>query len=130
MVERGQRLRLVPLVGRDLERHQPLHRHLPGQKDAAERPFAELDEQIEIVEPLAGREPFDAASAASSVWSADEIVGAHQPPQRVGRAGESDRNSRCGEIALPGRAADVDILVDQIARRLAVVAAARETRDV
>ena len=53
MVELGHHLRLGPAVGRDLERHQPLHRDLPRQEHTGERPAAQPREQLKIVDRVA-----------------------------------------------------------------------------
>ena len=93
----GQRLRLVALVGRDLERDQPLHRHLPGEKDAAEGSFAQLDEQVEVVD-AAGRR-----RSPSMRRRGDRAASWRRGPCRAHQAAERRRPS--GEIARSSRGA-------------------------
>ena len=50
MVELRERLRLVADVAGDLQRHQPLHRTLPGEEHPRERAVTQLHHQVEIVE--------------------------------------------------------------------------------
>ena len=53
VIELRERLRLAAFVGRNLERHHPLHRPLPCKINAGKRAAAQLGKQIEIVDPFA-----------------------------------------------------------------------------
>ena len=61
MIQLGQRLWLVPLVGRYFQGDQALQRLLPGQVNRGKRARAKLCQQVEIVDLLAriefGRTP-------------------------------------------------------------------------
>src|ERR1700722_15282776 len=54
VVELGERLRLGAGVGRHFEGYEPLHRSLPREKYFGKGAAAQLDEQIEVVDRLAG----------------------------------------------------------------------------
>ena len=84
MIELGQRLRLGPAIARDLQRHHPLHRTLPGEKHGGERPFAQRREQIEVVDPLTGLEDRHPAAAGDQRGGLLVAVDRDQPLQLGG----------------------------------------------
>ena len=53
MIEQGHGLRLVAAIGRNLQRHDPLHRLLAGQEHGGKGAVPEAREQIEIVDAVA-----------------------------------------------------------------------------
>ncbi len=53
MIEQGHGLWLVAAIGRDFQRHDPLHRLLTGQEYGGEGATSQAGEQIEIVDAVA-----------------------------------------------------------------------------
>ena len=56
MLEPGHRAAFAAAIGRDLERDQPIERHLPGQVDVAERAAAQHADDFEVVDLRAGQQ--------------------------------------------------------------------------
>src|SRR5262249_8838181 len=118
VIKLGERLRLIAPVGRNFQGDQPLHRCLPSEKHASESAFAKLDEQIEVFQLLAGSKTFD-SSGTCKLRRGREVFASHQPAKRLGRAGKP-LVVFAGSDRLPCSASNVILLIDQVARRLAV----------
>ena len=114
VVHLGQGLGLGAAVGGGLERHQSLHRPLPGQEHAGERPLPQPHQEVEIVELFAGFQGgrTDPAGNDRTPSRGDRPL---QPFQLGGPVGEAlEVFTQLDRLA--GPLADGEFLADQVTR--------------
>ena len=116
----------MPAIARNFQRHQPLHRSLPGQKHRGKSPLPQRGQQIEIVDLLSDferRHAFGRHERRSLLGT----LQIEQPLQLVDAGGKplAVLDQRDGVAPL---LADVILFVDQVAGQRRRRRPARETR--
>ncbi len=112
MIELRQRLRLEPVVGRNLQRNEPAQRALAGQEHAAEGAAAQPHQQVEVVNALARFEIVDFRNLVQGAGQAGPIRG-----QQIAELRDLLRKTYCVFLdrdAFAMLPANVNFLVDQI----------------
>lgn len=106
MIQLGESLGFGAVVGGDLHRHQALHRPLPRQENLGEGAVPEFEEEIEIIDPVAGFEVAAADPRRGLGRRTGELLGTDGIRRRVHRRIEGGGGiafrSSAHELVTPG----------------------------
>ncbi len=115
VIELSQGLGLGSVTGRHLERHQPLHRPLPGQEHGGEGTSAEMSLQVEVVNALARLQ----AGKSHPCWRRrghGRIAG--QQRAQLGRELGKAAEEFVRQAGLTQPLANVELFIDQTSRQV------------